>query len=114
MPPRGTPRLPLRCLAPRPHRRARSSMPYALLLSFLSEFLRPDDIAVLGTFVSAAEEENDRLLGLHEVDPVPWAVVDPHLAHAFADGLHIADVAVLHSQDARRDTGRCAPILEAL
>ena len=69
------------------------------------------DVAALGGFVATAEQDDDRLAPLHEMDAVAGAMVDPQLANAVEE-FHIAHQAGLEAGDADGDLGLRAAVAQ--
>jgi hypothetical protein len=57
------------------------------------------NIGLLAAFGSTAEQDDDGRTALQEIDPVAGPVVDPHLANAFTDCLHVAGIAEREAVD---------------
>ena len=75
-------------------------------LSLLGKNLRSLDIGVLGSLVAAAQHDDQHSAALHEVEPVARAVIDPRFRNAFANRLHIAEIAQFEPAEARNNAGR--------
>lgn len=52
-----------------------------------------------------AQQHDQNLATLHELNPIAGAIVDSHFAQAFADGLNITGVAERQPVNPRLDTG---------
>ncbi|MGY4404543.1 hypothetical protein ACVIYL_005346 [Bradyrhizobium sp. USDA 3315] len=63
------------------------------------------DVLALGSLVATAEQEHDGFASTREIYPVAGAVIDPHLAHAFAHRFHIAWISEFETPDACADPG---------
>ena len=75
-------------------------------LNFLRQFEGARAVAFLAPFVSAAEQDDNRVAALDEIHPLARTVVDPHLRHATADRLDVAGIAEREAtvcQEADRD-----------
>src|SRR5688500_8931632 len=64
----------------------------AVILKFLSYFLRPRDVSGLAGLRATAQQYQDHFLLLHEVHAIASAGMDPHLSHSGADGFAVAEV----------------------
>jgi hypothetical protein len=60
-------------------------------------------VSLLAAFISAAQQNHDRLFASHEVDPVAWAEMYPQFAHAFSNGRGVATVAERQAIESRDD-----------
>ncbi len=68
------------------------------------------DITLLAGLVSAAQENQDFASALNEVDSVPRAVINSHLADAMTNGFDIARVAEPEAIDPHLDASGSSPI----
>jgi hypothetical protein len=78
-------------------------LPFAFLSEFGSYFLRSFDILLLCGLISAAQEKDDGLGGLLEVNAITRAMGHSHLAYALADRLNITGIAEAEALNAGRD-----------
>jgi hypothetical protein len=79
------------------------SLPSAFPSEFGSYFFRPSDILLLRGLVSTAQQKDDGLAGLLEVNAVARAVGHSHLAHALSNRFDIAGIAEPESFNAGND-----------
>jgi hypothetical protein len=70
------------------------------------------DVFVLGPLVATAEQDNHGVALLNEVNAIPWPLVDPQFADAFANRFHIAQVAEFETADAGGDPSNGIRIFE--
>ena len=70
-------------------------------LNVLRRFEGTRDVAILVSFVTTAEQDDNRVAAPDEIHPVARNVIDPHLRHAAAYRLHVAGIA-------KREGGGCA------
>src|SRR3954447_16487963 len=63
------------------------------------------DVAFLGPFVAAAQQDDDGVAAPDEIHPIAGTVIDPHLRYAAADRFYVAGVAEREAADANRDAG---------
>ena len=72
-------------------------------MSSLSKFVcQPQgavDVALLSCLIAPTQDHDDRVAPIHKVDPIAWAMIDPHLTDAFANRLNVARIAVLQPLD---------------
>src|SRR5690554_6825821 len=86
-----------------------------LLLPFGRQLQRIPHIASLRGLVAADEQDDRDAPTLRIIDAIARTVIDPHLAHAFADGLHIARIAFGQTVDPDeylRDGARVAQLFQ--
>jgi hypothetical protein len=57
----------------------------------------------LGALVSAAEQNDQDIAALREIDPIARAMIDAHLADRFADRLDVARIAKGEAAKARQN-----------
>jgi hypothetical protein len=74
-------------------------------VNLLHQFEGTHDVAILVSFVTAAEQHDNRVAALDEIHPVARTVIDPHLRHAATHRLHIAGIAKRKAADAHGDSG---------
>jgi hypothetical protein len=75
--------------------------------------LRHLDILGLGAFVTTAQQDDDRISALLEIDAVAGAVMDTELADSSSDQLDIAEMALGETIQPREDQASGAPISES-
>lgn len=61
-----------------------------MILVLLPIFLGGLDVPCLGAFISTAQQEDDGVAFLSEIDPVSWAEEQAQFENAFTDRLAIA------------------------
>ncbi len=72
-------------------------------LNLTRQFECAGDIANLGPFVAAAEENDNGIAAPDEIDAETGTVIDAHLRHATTRRLHVAGIAEGEAADANRN-----------
>jgi hypothetical protein len=70
------------------------------------------DVSVLGVFVSAGEQDYQRLPSLRKVNPIAGTAVDPQLRNAFSNRLDVAWISERKAADANVDPRSGASITQ--
>jgi hypothetical protein len=72
-------------------------------LKLCRQQFRAADIAFLSALVAAAKQNDDLCSASHEIEPISRHIVDPQLAHAFADRFDVAQQARLQTDNSLGD-----------
>jgi len=69
------------------------------------------DILALRGFIATAQQDNDDISAMNEVDPVTWALINPKLSDSI-EKLCISKESSLQPDDTLRDTRLGLPVFE--